>query len=91
MHRATLAGYRAGEPCCLIEIRDTGTGISEENLPRIFVPFFSTKREKRGTGLGLHMAKMIVENHNGRIDVTSKKGTGTTVSIALPLFKGGGG
>jgi len=68
-----------------IEIRvcDTGCGIARENLPKIFDPFFSTKGPK-GTGLGLAVAWGIVEKHNGRIEVESEVGKGTTFRILLP-------
>ncbi|RJP18258.1 MAG: HAMP domain-containing protein [Candidatus Abyssobacteria bacterium SURF_5] len=66
-----------------VVISDTGTGIQTELLPRIFDPFFSTKDE--GAGLGLSLVHKIIENHNGRIKVTSKPGAGTTFIISLPV------
>ncbi|UCD56856.1 MAG: OmpA family protein [Candidatus Hydrogenedentota bacterium] len=63
-------------------ITDTGEGIPAEVIPRIFDPFFSTKEE--GVGLGLSLVHKIVENHNGRIRVTSSQGSGTTFTISLP-------
>jgi PAS domain S-box-containing protein len=65
-----------------IDICDTGVGIAEADLRRIFVPFFSTKR--RGSGLGLATSYAIVHKHDGYIGVTSTPGTGTTFSILLP-------
>lgn len=71
-----------------IEVSDTGIGISKENLPFIFDEFFRVKsRETQhitGTGLGLPIAKRIIEAHNGRIDVVSELGQGTTIGIFLP-------
>ncbi len=67
-----------------IEISDTGCGISEENLQRIFDPFFSTKGAN-GTGLGLSVTYGIIENHGGHIEVSSQLGEGTTFLIKLPL------
>ena len=68
----------------IVKIIDTGIGIDDENLPYLFDPFFSTKL--RGAGLGLALCKkIIVENHRGQIDIESKKKTGTTVTITLPL------
>lgn len=68
-----------------IWISDTGPGIPQENLSRIFDPFFSTK--KKGTGLGLAITAKIVEAHEGEITVESKEGKGTTVKVYLPFSK----
>lgn len=70
-------------PSVSIEISDTGAGISEEELTRIFEPFFSTR--KKGTGLGLWVTQDIVRHHGGRIEVTSVINRGTTFRIVLPL------
>ncbi|OHE55555.1 MAG: hypothetical protein A3K61_06280 [Thaumarchaeota archaeon RBG_16_49_8] len=66
-----------------IEISDTGVGIPEENLEKIFSPFFTTKPE--GTGLGLSSTKKIVESHGGAIRIDSKKRRGATITIELPI------
>ena len=66
-----------------IAITDTGCGIGAADLPRIFEPFFTTKSEN-GTGLGLYIAKQVVEDHNGIITVHTGV-TGTTFIISLPL------
>jgi len=68
-----------------IEIADTGSGIPEEALSRIFDPFYTTKDVGKGTGLGLHLSHNIVEAHGGNISVKSKVGEGTTFRIELPL------
>jgi len=65
-------------------IRDTGEGIAEENMEKIYDPFFTTKEIGQGTGLGLAIVRRIVENHGGRIEVESKKGEGTSFTVALP-------
>lgn len=70
-----------------IEVVDNGSGISEEDIPHIFEPFFSTKHNTRGTGLGLAIVHGIIQSHNGKIDVISEVGKGTTISITLPLKK----
>lgn len=67
-----------------IDVRDTGTGISEETIARIFEPFFSTKMEK-GTGLGLWVSHGIVQAHGGTLKVRSRAGQGTTFTITLPI------
>lgn len=70
-------------PSISVEISDTGVGISEEELARIFEPFFSTRI--KGTGLGLWVTQDLVRHHGGRIEVSSEKGRGTTFQIILPL------
>lgn len=67
-----------------IQVRDTGTGIPPEDLPYIFEPFFTTKQDGFGVGLGLSTVYGIIERHRGTIDVESRKGIGTTMTINLP-------
>jgi PAS domain S-box-containing protein len=74
---------QALQPSVLIQISDSGVGIAEDDLTRIFEPFFSTG--KKGTGLGLWVTHDIVRQHGGRIDVSSKKNHGTTFSIILQV------
>jgi len=66
------------------QVQDTGCGISEDNMSKIFDPFFSTKEVGKGSGLGLSIIYGIVELHGGRIQVTSKEGEGATFTIFLP-------
>lgn len=73
----------------LMSIEDTGRGIKPEELPRIFKPFFTTRKE--GTGLGLSLAKGIVEAHGGRISVSSTVGRGTRFEVQLPMERGASG
>lgn len=68
-----------------LEVSDTGSGIPVENLPRIYDPFFSTKEEGQGTGLGLAVVYGIVESHGGQITVRSKAGQGTVFTVNLPV------
>jgi PAS domain S-box-containing protein len=68
-----------------IEVQDTGCGISPENMRKLFTPFFTTKHEVKGVGLGLAISYGIIQRHHGRIEVESKKGEGTTFTIYLPL------
>ena len=70
-----------------IVVSDTGHGIPEEIHSAIFEPFFTTKPEGKGTGLGLATVLMIVERHNGRIELTSAAGKGTTFRILLPAAR----
>lgn len=69
----------------VIEIKDTGVGINEEDLLFIFDPFFTTK--KTGTGLGLTITHKIIEEHKGHIEVESKPGKGSTFRVIIPLNK----
>ncbi len=68
-----------------IEVEDTGAGIAPENLSRIFDPFFTTKPVGSGTGLGMAVSYGIIQKHEGRIDVRSEIGVGTTFRINLPI------
>ena len=68
-----------------VRVRDTGSGISPEVLPQIFEPFFTTKEDQHRTGLGLAIAKNIVERHGGRIEVQSEPGQGTEFTVVLPV------
>lgn len=68
----------------IIEVADTGVGIPHEILPRVLEPFFTTKPEGKGAGLGLAICRRIVQEHHGTLNITSEVGTGTTVRIMLP-------
>jgi signal transduction histidine kinase len=73
-------------PSAKFSITDTGLGIPPNELPHIFEPYWSAKRHARkGTGLGLYIAKGIVEGHRGTLSVDSKLGEGTTFTISLPF------
>ena len=69
-----------------IRISDTGTGIPEDHLERIFEPFYTTKT--RGTGLGLHLARRVIEGHHGELRVESEAGRGSTFIIDIPRSAG---
>ena len=86
----TVKAQQAETGAARIQVIDTGPGIPDRLLPKIFQPFFTTKGtarkgEAKGTGLGLAICKEIVENHKGRIQVESEVGKGTTFSIYLPM------
>ncbi len=77
-----VTGFR--EPWVAIDITDSGPGIEPDCLQRIFDPFYTTKAAQQGTGLGLHIARRIVEAHQGRLLARSEVGVGTTFTILLP-------
>lgn len=80
----TAAPDRPAGPYLCLEISDTGTGIPAEMLPRIWEPFFTTKGEGQGTGLGLATVRGIVTEHRGAIELESTPGFGTTFRVWLP-------
>ncbi len=71
----------------LIEIHDTGPGISEDLIERLFEPFFTTKDTGKGTGLGLAICKDIVERFNGKIDVNNRPEGGCVFTVTIPLAR----
>ena len=74
-----------GGEFAVIQIKDTGSGIDEEVRRKMFEPFFSTKGEGDGLGIGLYIVERIVKSHSGIIEVESRKGEGTTFTISLPI------
>lgn len=79
--------FRPGETAMIIEVEDTGIGISEKDLNRVFDPFFTTKGPRHGAGLGLAVTKNIIGMHSGLIEMQSKLGKGTKVIVILKLKK----
>jgi two-component system NtrC family sensor kinase len=79
--------YNPDSEHIIIEIIDNGIGISNEDIPHIFEPFFSTKHNEKGTGLGLPIVHGIIQSHDGKINVKSESGKGTSISLLLPLKK----
>jgi two-component system NtrC family sensor kinase len=70
----------------LIEFIDNGIGISVEDIPHVFEPFFSTKEKTNGIGLGLSIVHGIIQNHKGKTAVKSEREKGTTILVTLPLL-----
>jgi signal transduction histidine kinase len=76
----------AGNKAVVIEVTDTGPGIAPENLTKLFEPFFSTKPTGKGMGLGLTVARKIVELHFGKIEVANREGGGAKVTMTFPCM-----
>jgi signal transduction histidine kinase len=74
----------SGNGMVTIKIKDTGGGIPRMYLTKVFDPFFTTKAQGEGRGLGLTIARRLIEGMDGRIWIDSQEGRGTTVEIALP-------
>ena len=88
---STIPAVRLGDSyknAVRIDIKDTGVGIAKENLKKLFTPFFTTKEKGVGVGLGLSVVHGIIGKHNGRIDVNSSPGVGTTFTIYLEAMDG---
>lgn len=79
---------RHGQPWLRLRVEDQGCGIPEEHLPRLFDPFFTTRTDGPGTGLGLSVAHGIVADHGGTLTIESVPGCGTRVCVDLPLHGG---
>ena len=93
MGRVTASAHALPDRIAL-RVVDTGIGIAEHDLPRLFRPFeqlaLPSGDRPPGTGLGLALTKCLVDMHGGTIDVTSKVGAGTTVTVHLPALHQGG-
>ena len=84
---ASRVEAKKGDAAVRLEFADDGKGIPEQNLKKIFAPFFSTKDGSGGTGLGLFISRRIVESYQGSIEVMSKEGQGTTFIIIFPSLE----
>ena len=69
----------------IIQVLDTGCGIAQEDLPNVKMKFFKANLQVRGSGIGLAVVDELIKMHNGTLDIQSKLGIGTTVTIALPV------
>ena len=83
--------FKAGESAVIVEIEDTGSGISEADMKRIFDPFFTTKGPREGAGLGLSVTRNILAMHKALIEVESQEGKGTRVTVTLKVKGEGNG
>jgi two-component system, NtrC family, sensor kinase len=83
--RAEQRKGKLDQGCVKIVVSDTGEGIPEGNIRKIFDPFFTTKKNEGNTGLGLSIAKGIIDKHDGTIDIESDPGLGTRVIIEFPI------
>jgi signal transduction histidine kinase len=88
--RLTIRAY-GDDGWVRIAVQDTGSGITPENMKKLFTPFFTTKGEVKGVGLGLAVSYGIVERHGGRIEVESEVGRGSTFTVILPAGREEGG
>jgi signal transduction histidine kinase len=77
--------HESEERLALIAVMDSGQGIASADLPYIYEPFFTTKKEAYGVGLGLSTVYGIIERHKGTINVKSRPGEGTTFMLKLPI------
>ena len=80
----TVRGYKEGQ-LVKVEVKDSGCGIAQENMSRIYDPFFTTKPTGEGTGLGLWLTYEIIRNYGGEIMVESEVGKGSSFTLSFPL------
>jgi signal transduction histidine kinase len=85
--RGSLSISSEEQAYATINLSDTGSGISQETLPNLFKPFFTTKSQGEGNGLGLYLVRKLVSKNVGRITVSSFKGFGTTFTLQFPLAR----
>jgi histidine kinase len=81
----TRVADEAGARRVLLEVADSGVGMSPEVLQKAFDPFFTTKAPQQGTGLGLSISRSIVEQFGGTLDIQSRRGGGATAVVSLPV------
>jgi PAS domain S-box-containing protein len=83
--RVGVGMLAAGTPAVVLECTDSGVGIAPEHLERVGEPFFTTKGESKGTGLGMAICRRIIREHSGTLELASELGQGTTVRVLLPV------
>lgn len=83
-----VSAFRAEQECVQVEVSDNGYGIPAEDLPKIFDRFFRVpglrQMDPQGSGLGLSIVKAIMDLHGGRVDITSRPGSGTSARLSFP-------
>ena len=82
--RPSRCGSGASPTRLIVEVQDNGVGMPAEILARAGEPFFTTKEMGRGMGMGLFLVKLVVENNDGRLELKSEPGTGTSARLILP-------
>ena len=85
LHLSTRSAARDERSWVTIAVQDTGIGIPARDMDRVFEPFFTTRGDRGGTGLGLSVTYGIVTDHGGIIDVESRPGDGSTFTVWLPV------
>jgi signal transduction histidine kinase len=88
-HRSLFRPQPTSGEFVVIEVRDTGCGIPRQNLAKIFIPFFTTKPEGQGTGLGLTSTMRVMQTHHGWVEVESTEGQGTCFTLYFPVAREG--
>lgn len=78
--------FSSGEQVVVVEVKDTGMGISKDDIKKVFDPFFTTKGPQKGTGLGLSVTRNIIDMHRGMIEIESVENKGTKVMVMLEVF-----
>jgi signal transduction histidine kinase len=89
--RSVVIQAGGNDDSCWFEVRDSGCGIAPEQVDTVFQPFYTSKAEGRGTGLGLHITRLLAESFGGRLDLASEVGVGTRVRVTLPAARPEGG
>src|SRR5205085_9794974 len=79
-----VENFENAPPLLMVSVRDNGPGIPPEILPKIFQPYFTTKGERHGTGLGLNIVQRLIKEAKGALHVQTKLGEGTAFTIYLP-------
>jgi polar amino acid transport system substrate-binding protein len=90
-HLTVSTGQEPKTGTVFVDVADQGCGMSQKNLKRILDPFFTTKRDNGGSGLGLSISAGIMEEHGGRLEFNSQAGKGTIARAVFPMTAVGGG